>query len=177
MLLRSSIKLATSGLLGGIVAITALTGSNLWTYSRLTQEATIGEISFSELSDEKFQAVFIDVEGEQREFFLSGDEWQLDTRVIKWKAWANLLGRQTLYQLDRISGRFSDPAKAGQSLPTLVDLRGDAWVDIWHLAREYPDTLFMVDAQYGSSVFLPMRDGASYTITISNSGVLARPKE
>jgi hypothetical protein len=84
------------------------------------------------------------------------------------------LGRDTLYQLDRISGRYVDARRARTERPSLVDLRGPQWLDLWALARDYPQALFMIDAQYGSSVFLPMRDGATYRISMSSTGVLAR---
>ena len=151
-MLRSTLKLGVSGALGAIAGVGLLLGSNFWTFSRLTHESDVGTISFR----------------------LAGDEWQLDTRVIKWKAWTNLLGKDTFYQLDRFAGRYQDARVALNSPPSLVDLRDSPVIDIWELARDYPDTLFMVDAQYGSSVFLPMRDGYTYRISMSNSGVLAR---
>ena len=33
----------------------------------------------------------------------------------------------------------------------------------------------MVDATYGSAVFLPMNDAARYSISISRNGLVARP--
>ena len=39
---------------------------------------------------------------------LRGDEWQMDARVVNWKPPATLLGLDPIYQLDRLSGRYSD---------------------------------------------------------------------
>ena len=174
-MLHAAVKFGFAGVFGAIVGAVVLVGSNLWTYSRLTHEADVGSISFQALGPELYQVVFVDASsGDRRRFQLAGDEWQLDTRIIKWTSWVNLLGRDTLYQLDRISGRYVDARRALAQPPTLVDLRGSQWLDLWELARDYPKALFVVDAQYGSSVFLPMQDGASYRISMSNTGVLAR---
>ena len=47
--------------------------------------------------------------------------------------------------------------------------------DLWQFANEYQDWLQWVDAVYGSAVFLPMSDGAKYSISISRTGLIARP--
>jgi hypothetical protein len=159
-----------------MVAITLLLGGNLWTYSRLTHEVQVGEIRF-EKQDGGYLATFAMPDGPKKQFVLKGDEWQLDTRIVKWRSWATLLGKDTLFRLDRISGRYRDPGRAARELPSLVDLRESPWPDIWSMARDYPKLMFMVDAEYGSSVFLPMRDGESYRITMSDTGVLARRVE
>jgi len=172
--LHAAVKFGFAGLIGAVLGSVLLVGSNLWTYSRLTHEADIGTISFQVLGPERYQVVFVDASGDARRFELAGDEWQLDTRIIKWTSWVNLLGRDTLYQLDRISGRYVDARRARAEPPSLVDLRGSPWLDLWDLAREYPQALSMIDAQYGSSVFLPMQDGATYRVSMSNTGVLAR---
>jgi len=172
-LLRSAFKFGLTGLGGGLAAVALLLGSNFWGYSRLTHESEVGAIEFKRQGD-VYLAVLSTPHNDKKSFTLKGDEWQLDTRLIKWKAWATLLGKDTLYQLDRISGRYRDAQKQLEERPSLVDLRENGVVDVWALARDYPDILFMIDAQYGSSVFLPMEDGVSYRITMSNTGVLAR---
>lgn len=174
-MIRSVLKMGVSGVLGVVLGSMLLLGSNLWTYTRLTNESEIGTIRFSALGGERYLVTLNLVDGDERSFELAGDEWQLDTRIIKWKAWANLLGRDTFFQLDRVSGRYSDAQMAQQATPSLVDLRDSSSLDLWSMAHQYPDTLFMIDAQYGSSVFLPMYDGAGYRIGMASSGVLARP--
>jgi len=176
LLVRSAIKLGLTGATGAIAAIMLLLGGNLWSYSRLTHEADIGVISFVKHNDGFQVSLAIPEQGTQY-FELKGDQWQLDTRIIKWKAWATLLGQDTLYQLDRVTGRYQDADMARRSMPTLIDLGSADMVDIWALARRFPDLFFMVDAQYGSSVFLPMEDRVSYRLSMSNTGVLARRVE
>ncbi len=176
MLIRSAMKFGVGGLVGAAATVSVLLGSNFWTYSRLTNEVEIGLIEFQKV-DGGYRATLSSPYSEQDEFLLAGDEWQLDTKLIKWKAWATLLGKDPLFQLDRISGRYSNIEQARNGKPTLVALTETSAFDLWSWARDYPDLLFMVDAQYGSSVFLPMHNGAAYRITMSNTGVLARRVE
>lgn len=173
VLFKSVFKVGIGGIGGAILAFSVLLGGNLWTYARLTHEAEVGTISFTQRQD-SYLATISFPDQPTRQFDLKGDEWQLDTRILKWKPWATLLGKDTYYQLDRVSGRYRDPEQARNTLPSVADLRDAKWLDIWGLARDYPSLLFMVDAEYGSSVFLPILDGVSYRITMSDSGVLAR---
>ena len=47
---------------------------------------------------------------------LHGDEWRVEAQVLRWKPWANVLGLDTQYRLDRLSGglaRSGDLETAG----------------------------------------------------------------
>jgi len=51
----------------------------------------------------------------------------------------------------------------------------DGWaLDIWALVHKYARSLDFVDAAFGSAVFLPMADDASYQVTLSRTGLVAR---
>jgi hypothetical protein len=43
------------------------------------------------------------------------------------------------------------------------------------IARRYARWMPWVDALYGSATYMPMVDGASYTVSVSSTGLLARP--
>lgn len=151
---------------------TLLAGSNLYTYHALTREIAVGEIHFTRLGEQRYTAEFKPRDAPAQRFELNGDEWQLDARVIKWLGVGTLFGLDPLYRLDRLSGRYLDPAQARAHAPSLYALGKDAGIDIWKLARQYP--LGLVDASYGSGVFLPMRDGARYRVSMTASGLIAR---
>lgn len=166
-----------SGALATLLILVLAIIANLWTYTRLTHETVVGDIAFQQLSPGRFVATLTLPDEPERRFVLEGDEWQLDARVLKWEAWVNLLGRHTLFELDRLSGRYSDIQQARTNRPSLHPLRDDDWFDLWAWARRHPDFAFMVDAGYGSSVFLPMYDKAHYRVSLSTTGMLARPLE
>ncbi len=166
-------------LLRGIVSapllLIILVGSNLWSYHRLTHEALIADIAFQELGPERYLATLSLPGGQARRYVLEGDEWQLDARVIKWKGWANLLGLDAAYRLERLGGRYSDPIEARNGPRSIHQLAPGSVLDLWVLARRHGDWLPLVDSAYGSSVYLPMDDDRAYHVTISQTGLLARP--
>jgi len=170
------------GIVVFLLLITALLFfSNLNTYQRLNYENTIAEVLIRKLARQKFQLVLITVEqqGEEAEpeyYSLYGDEWQLDTRIIKWKGWANVIGLDSYYQLDRLSGRYSSIEQASSSLPTAHQLGGEEkGMNIWKLKSLMKSKLPFLDAYYGQSIFVPMRDGAKFSVAISQTGLVVRP--
>ena len=155
--------------------------SNLNTYQRLTYENDIAEILIRKLAKQKYQLVLIypqDSEqvNEPEYYSLYGDEWQLDTRVIKWKGWANIIGLDSYYQLDRLSGRYANIQQANTSSPSAYQLTGEQkGMSIWKLKNLMKTRLPFLDAYYGQSVFVPMRDGAKFSVSISQTGLVVRP--
>lgn len=149
---------------------------NLYTYSRLTREQTAAELDFTRLGPGLYRARIAFAEsGPPREFELSGNEWQVDARLIKWQGAANLLGLDTLYRLDRLGGRYIDIEDERTRPRTVYALADDPGLDLWALSRRYERWLPWVDARYGSAAFLPMADGARFSLTVSQSGLVARP--
>src|SRR5450631_2793804 len=69
-----------------------LVGSNLRTYQRLSYEQPAGELQLSRVGERQFDAVLSYPDGERAGFSLHADEWQVDARVLKWHAFANLVG-------------------------------------------------------------------------------------
>ena len=67
-------------------------------------------------------------------FMLAGDEWQLDARVLKWKGWANLLGLDAQYRLERVSGRYRDIEQERNDERTVYALSENPGVDLWTLS-------------------------------------------
>lgn len=160
---------ATLGTLGVVIATSYLG------YSRLTAEQKVGEIMFARLGDSTFEARLM-IDGERdRIMTLKGDEWQLDARIVTWKPPMTLLGLEPIYQLDRISGRYSDIERERTSERTVHALYEASAVDLWSLAEAFPRLLPGVDAYYGTATFLPMAPGARYEIHLSRDALIARP--
>ena len=158
-----------------VAAILFLVTLNLRTYQRLTEEAPAGEIQFAKLGPHQYNGVLTYPNGEVAYFPLSGDEWQIDARILKWTAVANLVGFDTAFRLERVSGRYSN-VEDERSLPrTVYELHPPGKIDLWALVHDYHRWLPWFDALYGSATYLPMADGALYDIKASPSGLLARP--
>jgi hypothetical protein len=156
-------------------ALAALLGTNLRSYQRLSYEQPAGELQFSRTGNRRFYAVLSYPNGNQSNFELSGDEWEVDARVLKWHAFANLVGFDAAYRLERINGRYTS-IEDERSLPrTVYDLHAPNRIDPWDLIHRYRSWVPWIDALYGSATYLPMADGALYEIKVSQSGLIARP--
>lgn len=173
---------AANGIAGVLLiaaaAVFALLAAGLHSYHRLSAEQDVGEIAFSALGPQSFRAslLYSSIKtGAGETFELRGDEWQIDARVLKWRAFANVLGFDTLYRLERLSGRYRSIDDERNAPRTVYELAPEQVIDIWLLARRYRESLPWVDALYGSAAYLPMADGAHYVISVSASGLVARP--
>jgi len=177
--IMSSILWSTQGaLVFSIFIVVLLVYSNLHTYQRLTYEAHIADVHVRQLEVQKYQLSVSSSEQEKTQFYyiLQGDQWQLDARILKWKGWANLIGLDSYYQLDRLSGRYDDVEQARLMLPTIHDLTPESrGVNLWELKKLFQAKLSFVDALFGQGVFMPMTDGAHFRVSIGQSGLLVRP--
>ena len=167
--------------------------SNLYTYQRLTDERVIARVSFSQLQSQRFLVSITQLEsGDKWQLELLGDEWQLDAQVLSWRGPATLLGLDAGYRLYRLTGRYQDISQArsaaysGYSLlaSDYVNTQSshlDSWqmpaatLDIWQYAHQSGWLSGLVDALYGSAVFMPMADQAVFQVAISRTGLIARP--
>lgn len=144
-------------------------------YQRLTAESLVGEILFSEDVTGKYTARLM-VEGRlDRLLPLRGDEWQLDARIITWKPPATILGLEPVYQLERLSGRYSSVDRERSEQRTVHALAEERPLDLWNTVRRFPRLAPGVDAYYGTATYLPMADGARFRITMSRDALIARP--
>jgi hypothetical protein len=163
-------------LLLSIAGLLFVVSLNLHTYARLTHEKPVAEIVFEARGPQRYRATLAQVpSGEMQMFVLAGDEWQLDARVLKWKGWANLLGLDAQYRLERVSGRYRDIEQERNAERTVYALSENPGLDVWTLSVDYPRWLPFVDAVYGSATYLPMAEGARYEVSITQSGLVARP--
>ncbi|QJR09770.1 hypothetical protein DSM104443_00820 [Usitatibacter rugosus] len=173
--LAGGAHLLFSMFLAASAAAVGLLGGTLMTYSRLTHEQPAMEVGLKRIGDRHFQAKVTYPSAVVQEFELLGDEWQVDARLLKWTGTATLLGFDTAYRLERLSGRYTDIAREKTAPRTVHALAPPDTVDVWDLARRSKTYVPWVDALYGSSTFVPMADGATYAVSVSPTGLVARP--
>jgi hypothetical protein len=167
---------ATAAVISFLAAVAAvLVGANLLTYERLTAERPVVRASFARAADGRFNATLTYPSGAVQGYVLRGDDWQIDARVLKWRGMANVLGFDTLYRLERIGGRYADVERERTEPRTVYALHAPERLDTWALVRAWHEYVPWVDALYGSAAYVPMADGAAYEVTVSQSGLLARP--
>lgn len=154
----------------------SLVGTNILTYHRLTHETPIALIHMERLNKQHYRIELLLLEScHKTAYLLQGDEWQIDARIIKWHGWANLLGLDASFQLDRISGRYQSIEQQRTHLPTVFALESKQDYDLWALKKEY-QWLPWLDAKYGQSVFLAMKNNSSYQLYMTQTGLIAREK-
>lgn len=159
------------------VALATVVAINLRSYARLTYEQPVAEIEFQARAPQRFVAVLTRLpNGESQSFELAGDQWQVDARVLKWQGWANLIGLDAQYRLDRVSGRYLDIEQEKTAPRSVYELYVPPAIDLWAFAEAHPSWFPFVDGMYGSATFLPMAEGAQYEVTLTQSGLIARPK-
>jgi len=175
-LLAAGIYSSFSTVLLVLAAALIALSMNLYTYHRINQEQDIAEIVFKQLGPQHYSAtVYSGDEHQNTKYTIKGDEWQIDARIIKWKPPIYLAGLDSLYRLERISGRYRDVEEEKTGDRTVYSLTKNQGLDIWSITKNYPSWLPWVDAYYGSATYLPMNDGARFKITLSQTGLLARP--
>lgn len=155
--------------------------SNLTVYQRLTHERDVAILSVSRISEQNYKITLqhpaMESVSNSNSFLIKGDEWQLEARILKWKGWANLIGLDSYYQLDRIRGRYRSIEQESNQPPTIYALPNESrGINLWQLKKMMKSAMPFLDAYYGQAVFLPLKDGAEFIISINQSGLLARPQ-
>jgi len=179
--LRRGRMVRAGGSFAGGVATAAVGGAgmillgSIYSYGQLTAEQTVGLIEFRENAPGEYAARLM-IEGESdRLLTLKGDEWQIDARVVSWKPPVSMLGLEPIYQLERLSGRYSDVQREVSEPRTVHALAEVGALDIWSIARRSPILMPGVDAYYGTATYVPMADGARFEVNLSRDALIARP--
>lgn len=174
-LVRGVLFLLTGGIVLLLAAGFGLVAANFFTYARLTHEEQAARVTTRQLGPQHYAVTVQAADAAPRHYELRGDEWQIDARVLKWRAMGTLLGLDTVYRLERLSGRYGDLAKERSAPRTVHALAEERGLDFWSLIRRHQRYLPLADAQYGSAAYVPMAEGAEYTVTVSASGLVVRP--
>jgi hypothetical protein len=170
-----SILILSSALVLALGVAAALAAASLRSYNRLTHEQEAARIAMRQIAP-KHYALSVQPTGARAQTYeILGDEWQIDARLLKWRPIATIAGFDTVYRLERLSGRYSDLNEERTAKRTVHGLAERAPVDFWVFLRQYNDYLPFGDALYGSAAFVPMADGAEYAVTVSSTGLVVRP--
>lgn len=158
----------------GAAGIISVVGLNLQTYKRLTFERPVAVLSFVTTGvSEQYSVNMTYPGGEQSVLLLNGDEWILNARVVKFKAFSNLLGYNSVYRLERLDGRFQDVGRASEF--NSHSLSVNPGIDVVSMAIDNGGRFGVEDARYGSAVYNPMQDGLSFIVCMTQTGLIARP--
>ena len=171
------------GVFLGLAGLVGLLGLNIQTYHRLTAERPVATIELHQKGPQLFDATVVepptdqDPQGITHHFEIHGDEWRLEARVLVWKPWANVLGLDSQYRLDRFSGRYRETDQELHAERSAYDIRPtrQSGVDLFPIAKSLAPYVPLVDVHHGSGTFQPMADGARYEVSITRTGLISRP--
>lgn len=170
--LRGTVGLA----LVAVAVFALLLAWDLHNFRQVLVEQPVATLAFSRLGERHFSVELVDADGNSRKDELFGELWQLDLRILKWSDQLTRAGLRPGYQLDRLSGRYlslEDERSQQRSVVGLNDRQTP--VDAWNWIRKMQRWLPIVDAQYGGATYLPMADGALFSVGMGPTGPVARP--
>ena len=145
-------------------------------YQSLIQETVAATVSIEPLDLQRYRAVFEFPDGRTETFELAGDSLYVDAHILKWHPRANLLGLRTMYELDRVAGRY-DGLDDEQTQPrTVYSLAQEKplELDMFTAVKRYQQLETLVDARYSSATFVPADEAKRYAVLVSTTGLLAR---
>jgi hypothetical protein len=180
-LIGGGFRFLFGGVVLGAAAVIALVGLNLQTYSRLTHEQLAAEVTLRQTGPDAYTASVARADAKgvlqaPKEYPLTGDAFRMEADVIVFQPWANIIGADALYRFNRIQGRWDSEAKEIAMPPKPWSMRDTTGLDIFRLPLGKANPLKHVDAEFLGGVAQPMADGAVYEVSMSQKGLIVRPK-
>jgi len=166
-----AVLMLTLSLLFGTISI------SIQGYNALTREELAATVEIFPVSKQIFMARITFPDSSEKQYKLEGDEFYIDAHILKWKSLANLLGLHTYYELDRISGRYTDIEDETNKNRTVYSVAEDKLIDAFDLRLKYPFLSFLVDAEYGSASFITTNAHKNLKIMVSTTGLLIRDEK
>lgn len=158
--------------LAGLVGVVAY---DLRSYDAQVQDKPLVTLSFSADGEQRYRVHLLEG-GEEREVLLEGDLWQLDARLLGWKGLAALIGLEPGYRLEKLSGRFLAIEQQQNARHARVQLAQSPYgIDLWRWLRLAQRDLFLFDPQAARVTYLPIADGAVFSVSLTPAGLLAKP--
>jgi hypothetical protein len=165
----------TAGVLLILLAVClSLIAWDITSYKSLDLNKEIASVSMVKNGNQDFTVEVSTPDGKKNKFDLKGDLWQLDARILKWGGPFAFFGLKPGYRLERISGRYLSLEDERSKARTVFALDGGSALDFWSFLKKNTWLPWM-KPQYGSAAYLPLDNGAIYTVLLSQSGLVARP--
>ncbi|PAO94350.1 hypothetical protein BV581_02765 [Stutzerimonas stutzeri] len=159
-----------------LASLIALIGYDISTYTALPPEQKpLVTLTFQAQGAQRYEVTLEQGKG-TRTVMLEGDLWQLDLNLLRWKSLAELIGLESGYRLERLSGRYlaveqQNLARHGRVVLSEKPLGMDIWQSLQLGQRD----MYLVEAQVLRVDYMPIADGASYAVELAPTGLLARP--
>src|SRR5947208_10588856 len=162
-------------LLLALAALAARVTVGLQGYRALTFEEVAATVRTEPVAPQRFRATITLPDRRLAMYELAGDAFYVDAHVLKWHPWASLLGLRTVYELDRVAGRYNSIADERARPHTAYELARSKPVDLFFIARRRllgP----LVDAEYGSATFVAATRPVPFEVRVTMTRLLAQPE-
>ena len=157
--------------LAGAAAV-GVFGIDLLSYRETSDNQWVANLSFEQTGAQSFEAILVNTEGEEARYHLLGDQWQLDAHILSFKG----ISSRALYRLDRLSGRYLTLEQERSQPKSSYRIGSETqFVDAWATVRRYNVVFPLLEAFYGTASYLPMVDGAAFSISLGPQGLIGRP--
>ena len=156
----------------GALAATIAIGTH--GYTALTREDIAATLLVQPIGPQRFSATVRYPDLREVKFELAGDEVYVDAQILKWKPIANVFGLHTVYELDRIAGRYRSIDHERSAARTVFPLSRDKPLDLFDLRRRYTLLAPLLDAEYGSASYVVVSRPAEIELRVSTTGLLMR---
>jgi len=143
-------------------------------YRALIDEQPAGRVFVKKTAPQRFSARFVHPDGREATYEIAGDEIQVDAHILKWKPIANLIGLRTVYELDRIGGRYRSVEQERSATRSAHSLAPTRVVDLFDLRQRYVFLAPLLDAEYGSASYVPVDGDVELQVSVAPSGVVLR---
>lgn len=143
-------------------------------YRALTREEVAATIIITPTDSEWFRASFTFPDGRKATYWIAGEEIYIDAHILKWKPIVNIIGFHTLYELDRVAGRYGAIEDEKKKTRTVYKISQNKTLDMFNLRRQYAFLKPLVDTEYGSATFIKADKPSTFEVRVSITGLLIR---
>lgn len=159
----------------GFAALVGLIAWDLTSYKALPVDKPLVTLGFKAEGEQRYRVTLLEG-AQERSVTLEGDLWQLDARLFGLRGLAELIGLQSGYRLEKLSGRFLAIEQQALAQKPKAELAQSPYgIDLWRWLRLGQRDLFLFDPQALRVPYLPIADGAAYSVRLTSTGLLAEP--
>lgn len=159
---------------GVVVVVVAM---DMLTYKEVIDDQAVATLTFSQVKEQEYSVEVSYVFQEKSDLYtVHGDQWQMDARIVRLRGFLTTLGAKPGFRLDRLSGRYYSLADERRKTRSVYKLdETNATIDFWSLLHSNGNKVPWIEAVYGSATYLPMADKAIFQVSLSDSGLTAKP--
>ncbi len=152
-----------------LALLLVLVSINITTYQQLGQGKSLMQISFVETDKQTFEATITGADGSKATYIMMGDTWQVDARRL-----SLLTANNAFLKAESLTSRYyalEQEHDLAKSLHRLSEKR--VGLDVWKIFKGY--NFGLISSSMAASNFLPMANGAVYSVVVDQKALVAKP--